>query len=449
MKFWDTKLLITILCCSAICIWYSFFLSSYVMPNLNKRNLSLAERVTSTSFGDSFRYGKYAEGILKNRSFKNEDGKPILRHMPGFPLILAISFEMFDSAKPLVVFQILFFFVSLYFFLVRIKGKFPAIILILTVLIMTFHPLMAKIFTGVVSDLLFSSLLLWVAFVLWKDSLNTRDFFCVGLLLGIAVYIRESAFPFMMMVGLAYLIKDRKKYLKPVTLMACAFLILLSPWVIRNYIQTHKFIPLTTKGIQLFYSSSIPLTTDFYKFKPFGKSGYDYKYRTTREYQNLRGNRKSYDGSNKREFNPVKEGIYNYVSRPREQAVSMLLKTVALFNKPPLLARDLPRMAEIGLTVFNVFFYIFHIGIILFGIILSFRTKFNPFIYLPYLITAQYFQALFFFSEPRYLMPFYPFLIVVSLSWYWNNSSQWSGNQRCREGLQMGKGNPAPLATGE
>ena len=41
-------------------------------------------------------------------------------------------------------------------------------------------------------------------------------------------------------------------------------------------------------------------------------------------------------------------------------------------------------------------------------------------VFLPYWIAAQYVQSLFFWSEHRYLMPFYPLLILMALSWYWN-----------------------------
>ena len=67
----------------------------------------------------------------------------------------------------------------------------------------------------------------------------------------------------------------------------------------------------------------------------------------------------------------------------------------------------------------NVVFYAFHIGIILLGVMLSFTARNNPFVFLPYWISAQYLQALFFWSEHRYLMPFYSLLILIALSWYW------------------------------
>ena len=69
-------------------------------------------------------------------------------------------------------------------------------------------------------------------------------------------------------------------------------------------------------------------------------------------------------------------------------------------------------------------FYAFHIGIILMGVVLSFSGRHNSLIFLPYWIAAQYFQSLSFWSEHRYLMPFYPFLILLALSWYW---SRWEG----------------------
>jgi len=305
------------------------------------------------------------------------------------------------------------------------------------------------------SDLMFGSMLLWVVFLLWKRAPGYRDFLWVGVVFGIAVYVREAAFPFMLVTGLAYVVKDRRRYLGPTVLMACIFLALLSPWVIRNQRLTHEFIPLTTKSADLFYYYSIPLTTQLYS--PFGigfqEGGYDYA-RLFEVYDHeaqgwggggpdISAQARSseptgqalipqdiYDSWADRPLppRPIREGLRNYASRPREQLSSFLLKSIALFNKPPILAQLASTSLSSLLVAANIVFYAFHIGAILLGVVLSFTTRNNPFVFLPYWITAQYVQSLFFWSEHRYLMPFYPPLILIALSWYWNRWRQTRGD---------------------
>lgn len=417
-RLWNPRLLIVILCSSIVCIGYAIFLTPYVMPNFYEDDLPLAERLKSTSMVDSQAYGRYADELLKQRSFQRTTGEPVVRHMPGLPLILAVIFGLSGSIDAFRMFQILFFFASLYFFLVQIKDTFPAAILTATVLIMTFHPSMMKHFTGVMSDLLFSSMFLWVAFVFYKTEPRIKHFLSAGLLFGLAIYLRESAIALLAAIGLAYLVRGKCRSLKPVALMGCAFLATLSPWIVRNYIHIGEFIPLTTKSTNLFYQYSIPLTLELYH--PL-ENGYDYRKLRTLYLENTPGP------------NPIEAGVTNYVTRPREQLTSFALKTIAFFNKPGLLRRPLSTTATVGLLIVNLGLYVLHIGVFLFGVVLAFTKRSSPFPYLPYLITAQYFQALFFWSEPRYLMPFYPLLAVIALMWYfdrWKSLTAWISSAR-------------------
>jgi hypothetical protein len=410
------------------------------MPHLDDEHLSLAERIRSPKFGDSYGYGRYAEGILQHGQLSKPDGTPILKHMPALPLLLALVFKTFGSVRPFLAFQILFLFLTLYLFLARVRGAFPAIAVMATPVVLAVHPSTIKHSSGVMTDLLFGSMLMWAAFLLWKREPGSKEFAAVGIVFGLAAYLRESAFPFMLMTGLAYLLNDRKKYQRRVGVMACVFLMLLLPWALRNQFLTHKFTPLTTKTSDLFYYYSIPLTTDVYA--PFGagfqEQGYDYAKlyeiydREAHRWSNgqtepaERGAtlKETYDAWLDRPLplNPIKEGLKNYYSRPQEQVYSLLLKTVALFNKPAVLAQLAPSSLSTLLVVGNVVFYTFHVGVILLGVALSFTTRHNRFIFLPYWITGQYVQSLLFWSEERYLMPFYPFLVLMALSWYW---TQW------------------------
>ena len=438
--------LLTICCCLFVLL-SSFAFQSYVMPQLGAADLPLPERVRSPKFGDTEGYGRLAEGILKHGELSRIDGVPILKHMPGLPVLLAASFSFFDSVRPFLVFQILFLFASLYFLLARIRDGFPALALAAVPILTALHPQTIKHSAAVMSDLLFGSILLWVVFALWKRVPGYREFLLAGIVFGIAVYVRESALPFMLLTGLAYVVRDWRKFFGPAAVMACAFVLLLSPWVIRNYLVSDRLIPLTTKSSELFYYYSIPLTTELYS--PFGpgfqEGGYDYgKLSETywREIQTWHGNNAEqppYDapgGTSLREEisdvwveRPVppqafNKGLENYTSRPQQQLSSFVLKSIALLNKPPILAHLADTNLSSLLTATNIAFYAFHVGVILFGAVLSFSARHNPFVFLPYWIAAQYLQSLFFWSEHRYLMPFYPLLILIALTWY---CKQWKG----------------------
>ena len=439
------KLAALLSCCCLFVILGSFAFQTRVMPHLDDSRLSLRERMRSDKFGDTYEYGRLAEGILRYRELVDIDRKPIVKHMPALPLSVAASFNMFGSLRPLLIFQILFLFLSLFFLLDRLRGQVPAVTLVITPVLIALHPETIKHSAAVMSDLTFGSLLLWVVFLLSKRPPGYRDFAGAGAVFGVAVYLREAAFPLMLMTVLAYVACDYRRYAGPAALMAGVFLAILSPWVIRNQQVTQKFVPLTTKTADLFYYYSIPLTADIYM--PFGpgfqEGGYQYvklyeAYNNEAETRGLSPRVPAGRGSNASSENytrlkgiyeswrdrplpssPIREGLRNYASRPKEQLVSIALKTIALFNKPQIFAELAVTSLSSLLAASNVVFYGFHIAIIIFGVFLSFTRQNHLFVFLPYWITGQYVQSLFLWSEHRYLMPFYPLLILLSICWYW------------------------------
>ncbi len=456
------RLAILVTGCLVFVLLSSFAFQSFVMPQLDDEGLALANRIRSPKFGDSYGYGRYSEGILLHRRLSDTVGEPILKHVPGLPLLVAVAYGATGSVQPFLAFQILFFFAALYCFLARARAEFPAIAIAATPILIALHPQTIKHSAAVMSDLMFGAMLLWVCWLLLKSAPRQRDFVWAGVVFGLAVYVREAALPFMLVTGIAYLLKDFRKYLRPALLMACTFLVLLAPWMARNYRLTHELIPLTTKSSDLFYYSSIPLTTETYS--PLGpglqEGGYAYDEiyevydRETRRWGDEPVAAVSQAGDRAQQLfeqfhswadrplpaNPIEEGLRNYYSRPGEQAVSLLLKSIALFNKPPILAH-LSETSLAGLLVAgNVVFHVFHMGVILMGVMLSFSRRHGPLIFLPYWIGAQYLQSLFFWSEYRYLMPFYPLLILIALSWYWsrwegglsaNTRAAWGSSSRC------------------
>ncbi len=431
-------------CCCLFVLAGSFAFQSYVMPQLGNDDLSIAERMRSGKFGDTYGYGMLAEGILEHGRLSQPDGTPIVKHMLAIPLLVAASFRAFDTLRPLMVFQVVFLFVSLFFLLDKVKDGFPPFAIALTPILIAAHPQTIKHASAMVSDMTLASMLLWVVFVLWNRSPGYREFFKVGVILGLAVYIREAAFPIMLMTALAYVVRDFRRYIGPAAVMGCVFLALLSPWTVRNYRVTGEFIPLTTKSTDLFYHSSIPLTPR--QYVPFGpgfqEGGYDYPqlYVAYHREALARGLPvpeiapptgdpgehswlgEIYDPWRARPLpaSPLIEGMKNYMFQPAEQALSFVLKTIALFNKPPILSQLASSPLAPVLVAGNIAFYAFHVGVILLGVVLSFTARHNPFVFLPYWIAAQYAQSLLFWSEHRYLMPFYPLLILIALTFYWN-----------------------------
>jgi hypothetical protein len=90
-------LLFLALCCAVVCFAFAVVLTPYVMPNYYNEQLPFSQRLKSTSVGDSEGYGRYADGFLRLRAFQNPTAKPVIRHMRGLPLTLAVFIALFGT----------------------------------------------------------------------------------------------------------------------------------------------------------------------------------------------------------------------------------------------------------------------------------------------------------------------------------------------------------------
>lgn len=89
-----------------------------------------------------------------------------------------------------------------------------------------------------------------------------------GIFLGLATLTRPVVFYFPIMVFIWLFVSYPRRYIQSilaVVLLSIAMLLVMSPWIIRNYLLLGKFIPTATEGGYVFYVSNNPWAagTDF------------------------------------------------------------------------------------------------------------------------------------------------------------------------------------------
>ena len=205
--------------------------------------------------------------------------EPVTIRPPLLPLLLALFYFVF-GAKPLVaqiVLSLIGSFVPIVaFLLARFFLSNPVLCAVLCI----FHPFFILLgaipLTESIQVLLFP-LNLYLMLLIESESgdANIKKSIILGLVLGLNLLAKPTAqifFP-MILIFLILEIRNSKEVLKLFSLICFVALITVSPWIVRNYLATGRFIFITDQFWILFYLGSGPYAE--YTVKTFlaGKEG--------------------------------------------------------------------------------------------------------------------------------------------------------------------------------
>jgi hypothetical protein len=202
---------------------------------------------------DAAGYEQLARNIWEEQEFRFTKGGPTTFRMPGYPLFLAFTSILLNNPLPAQLLQIItdLLLIGVVILMARNISKNPTVAFMAASLI-AINPLLAlssiSIYPETLSTLfLLLSLLILIKF---KNLANAGIF--ASIFLTAAIYLKPS-FSY---VGIFLLTIYAINYLKLhglslktsvyVILPPVLILLLLSPWIIRNYIVMRAFIPLTT-----------------------------------------------------------------------------------------------------------------------------------------------------------------------------------------------------------
>ena len=211
-------------------------------------------------FPDSFRYHQIGVGLAEGRGYSSAFTAPL------YPLFLSGIYRIFgDSYLSVRIIQSLVGTASVFLIYLLGKNIFSIKVGLIASFISAFCPFFI-FFTGLLlTETLFMFLLLSLIYLLQKMLAMKRFGYAVaaGLVAGLCVLIKPLIAYFLPFAFLVFFIAHGNK--RP--LIGYGFLIMilagavLSPWIIRNYQQFGKFIPLTTGGGITLYESNNPWAT--------------------------------------------------------------------------------------------------------------------------------------------------------------------------------------------
>jgi 4-amino-4-deoxy-L-arabinose transferase-like glycosyltransferase len=211
----------------------------------------LASSYSQDRFADG--YDQLAQNLAAGNGYRfYPDTARTLMREPGYPLLLAGLFLLFGGSFAAVKFANMLLAFATALLMMRLARKLSSAPLLIYAppLLFLFHPgtLIAESRGGVEILFAFLLMLFFLTVCYAVENNRWRDYIVCGIALGITALVRSVPIFFPLFL-LAYLLLFRRKYIsafaafRNIALMLTAMLVVLSPWIIRNYLLTGKFVP--------------------------------------------------------------------------------------------------------------------------------------------------------------------------------------------------------------
>jgi 4-amino-4-deoxy-L-arabinose transferase-like glycosyltransferase len=208
----------------------------------------------SLSFGDL--YDMIARNLYQGNGYRVDPamGNTMLRE-PGYPLLLAAVFELagYGIQQARVVCVLLASGAALMLLRLTRKITGDAMTSLAAALLFLLYPgiVVAETRAGIEIPSIFTVMLFMLVLYSAVEKGSLWRYWAAGLLLGVAVLVRSEVllFPLFLLVYLVFASKsasERVKIALRIAALGLGTVVVMSPWIIRNYRLVHKFVPSAT-----------------------------------------------------------------------------------------------------------------------------------------------------------------------------------------------------------
>jgi hypothetical protein len=377
----------------AISIRVSLLILSYYFPVVHSM---ISER-------DAIGYLQLARNIWEFQEFRFATGGPTAFRMPGYPIYLALTSVSVNSHLPAQVIQIFSDIISIFIVYILSRRLFgDRSIPLLGAFFLAIHPTLALSSISIYPETLSSIILVFTILIL----IEFRDRWVAGLiasiLLAAAIYLKTSnasvAFALITIYSMNYLVSNsiKKNSVFLALLPYIMIVLLLLPWIIRNFLTIESFVPLTTSyGINLWGGNN-----------PLADGGY------------VSNERYVVRGMNEVESNYFyKRRAYEWISENPGQFIYLIPKKAFRFFSPFYLGTS--GIVPLPTILYNpgyIFVLIFYFGSLL-GFYQLYRQKdFYVLIIMLVPLLMLFGTSLVTFGGARFLSPVIPIFCILAAS---------------------------------
>jgi hypothetical protein len=213
---------------------------------------------------DAAGYMQLSQNLLWTQSFHFDAGAATAYRMPGYPIFLVFSYALWQSLLPTQILQIaidvLVVFVT--YQIAKHISVSPATPF-LAAAVVALHPLVMVTSLSIRPETLSVFSLTLTILLLLRAPNSIRAGVVTALLLAVAVYLKHA----LILAALVLLVAFTLRLLLVCTVRRvgvaawiplCLLLLLLAPWVARNYVALGAFVPLTTSSGSNLYGGNNP-----------------------------------------------------------------------------------------------------------------------------------------------------------------------------------------------
>jgi len=240
--FWTSMVLLTVFLNAGILF--------FAIPEFSKR---MHQLYNQDEYADG--YDQLATNLADGNGYRMyPDTAPTMVREPGYPILLAGLYILFGKDFVAVKFTNMLLAFATAWLMTRIATKLSSnrLLILVPPFLFLFHPgvLIAESRGGV--EVLFTFLLTLYVWSLYRalESDRWRNSVISGAVLGLTVLVKSTPMLFPAFL-LGYLLvfeprRPKRMLFLNISSMVLAMLVVLSPWIIRNYAITGKFIPTAT-----------------------------------------------------------------------------------------------------------------------------------------------------------------------------------------------------------
>ena len=211
-------------------------------------------------FDDEFEYFKMAQNFISGKGLIVDENLKSFRP-PLYPFIISIFYYLNFDLLGIRIFQVLISTFSIYIIYLIGKETFNEKVALVSSFICVFYPYFIFYNGFLLTETVFIFLtLLSILYLINCVEKNGKMSFKTGIFIGLAGLTRPT-FQLYLPIGILHIFFLSGKLnikLKKILFILFGFCLTLSPWIIRNYIIFHKFIPGTTMGGWVFWEGNNP-----------------------------------------------------------------------------------------------------------------------------------------------------------------------------------------------
>jgi hypothetical protein len=220
---------------------------------------------------DSYGYWNIADNLIEHQVFSQavpgQDLVPDIFRTPTFPILLLVI-KFFANSVYWVSFVLLLFGSISVLLTYRLASLFTDNLKVVALSAFLVAIDIPSIFFSsiVLTETVFTTLLLWILYLFFKQEMNMKRALLIGLLLSVLVLCRPIAL-YLPLLFVVYLIRN-KVGLKPLLSFVFASYFLIGAWMYRNYAHFDMFSLTTVGTTNLYFQSSAALLVDAEDLSP-------------------------------------------------------------------------------------------------------------------------------------------------------------------------------------